>query len=364
VGRVRLYIRGDWYACPDPLTLDPYPYCELNCRYRFIKQLDSTALKRKVSDNRPLDVSALKNLLKRLKRGGLALSEAIYELPIYLGRKCEPFGPRDILARVTPEIIKILTDYGLKIAVESKFTPYYALPELMEADLAFNVSVCPGPTELWAELEPEVPPKPKRFEFARILSEAGVWVGLTAEPILHGIADKPEHIAEYVSSALEVGVEHINFGDFRIHNVKSAYFAMKEAGISLLDIFKAKRGWPEDSKRIFFALKDSGLLVSSVDWVNLGLLSDCVSCCGLDWLGYHKLNFQYALRVLREKGEVRLSDLGPKPPYIGQKAYEKFVSIWNGENTNYFTLSDVRGVTPYFGRGPDGNLVYTMEVSL
>lgn len=358
-----MYVRGDLHVCPNPLSFDPYSICEWDCKYCWIKEMYHTVMRRKASQGvKPFKAEALARVLKKAFSNEITNDPVVAclraGLPVLIGRKCEPFGPSEKSYGATRRALRMLSDYGVAAVVETKGVEGVVSTVTRFEKVGVLVSVTPGPDPLHDRLEPGTPSFADRFRMARELSEAGIWVGLTAEPIIPSVNDSDEYFKDYARRAKEAGVKHVNFGGYRFHNVKIAYRRMMEAGVDLLRVAEAAKGWRERGLSFMRFMREEGLPVSSPEWDSFYAYNSCFSCCGLDHLGYHKLNFQYALKLLREKGIVRFRDV-IQHNIFGKQFEERFREIWNGK-PGYFSLSDARGVVKV-GLDEEGNAVFQLK---
>jgi len=346
-----LYIRGDFFVCPNPLSLDPYTICEHNCSFCFTKQLEQTLLKRKAQKGlKPYDTKALERTLK------IAFSRTDYEspvigalragLPVLVGRKCEPLCKSEREYRATLRVLRLLADFDVPTVVETKgFIPsdeYFKV--LGEMNAGVNVTLTPGPDEL-AKRFHEPTTYSERWGLISELRASGIWVGITGEPIIHGFNDKPEYIRAWLDKARELKVTHVNFGDFRVSNTKIAAEMLKSSGVWLTDIIEAKaKTWLEVGRFIFEEAHKRNLICVTPDWVNFWSLNDSESCCG--FLGFrfkfHLCTFQHALALIKRNRRVKLNEVLSHNIY-GEKYAEKFRELWKGK-PGYFSLADAQNV--------------------
>jgi len=325
-------LRGDWHVCPNPLSASPYTTCQYNCVYCFVRHRESF-FKQK-PEFLPRRVDKVKRQLKKFE---FLLEKGI---PIVIGDNCEALCEAEQDFKATYELLKILRDHDVPVVIETKGYLFdFILKILGEMNSGVNYSITPGRDIDFALWEPGLPTLSDRFYFVRTLKELGIWVGIKAEPILHGITDKEELVRDFARRCVEAGVENVNFGDLRISFPIVADRRFREVGLDLLEIVRAKKNWRETGLRIYEILKEEGIKrVYSPDWINFGFLNDCVSCCGFDGrFGYHKFNFQYAVKLLKEKKKVCLMDLLQENPGFPE---DKFLEVWNNSK-KYYNLSDL-----------------------
>ena len=222
-----LYVRGDFHVCPNPLCCDPYSICEYNCHYCFTKEMESGILKRKAEKGlRPNKVEELKRKLRiafdtRQESKDPAILGLREGLPVLVGRKCDPLCPSERKYGVTLKMLRELKRYNVPSIMETKgVTSDHAYFDNLSGVL---VSLTPGTENLHDALEPGTPSFGERIKFAKILKDSGLWVGLVAEPIIPSVNDKQELFEEYSDMAVSIGVDHICFGGYRVHNPKLAY---------------------------------------------------------------------------------------------------------------------------------------------
>jgi len=334
-----LFVRSDYYVCPNPLSADTHHTCLYDCRYCFVKM-------NPIFNRKPRDMhSVLKSQLKRF-------SKFKNHLPVIVARKSEALHPD--LINQSIEYMKTLKEAGFKVILETKnIVPSSKLFDCVDGVL---ISRIPGDESLLRKLEPDLSPPDERFEFAKELSASGIWVGFIAEPLFPGINTDPKTIDEYLYNVADTGAKVVNFGSLRVNNPPMMYKRLKSIGIDLLSVIShQKTHWKEIGLKFFEIGHHYGLKITSPDWVNFGFLNDTEGCCGLDEFGVHHMTFQYALRLLKSRGEVTFSDVARRNLFTPSYA-EKFRKIWNGDGLHY-TLSDVEGVYPA-GVDEKGNKIY------
>jgi len=280
-------------------------------------------------------------------------------LPVIIGRKCEPFCEFERETNSTHQTLELLKDYDVPTVVETKvpmfFDRYYKILSEMKAGV--NVTITPGDDELSKKLS-EPSSYSERWRFVRELKDVGLWVGITGEPIISGVNDDTFMLEEWADNAFSLKVSHVNFGDFRISNLKLTSQRMKQAGFDITQIVAAKkRTWIQKGKEIFRILHKRNLLATSPDWINFGLINDTESCCGFNGLTFkfHCFTFQHALLDVKRNRRTRFNDVF-KHNIFGDSVVGKFRDIWNGKS-GYFNLSDVKGVSK-IGYDGEGNVIY------
>ena len=72
-----------------------------------------------------------------------------------------------------------------------------------------NFSVPTLDREIWRRTEPGTSPPHQRLRALRVLVDAGIEAGVGIAPILPGITDRPDRLAEVVQAARDAGATHL-----------------------------------------------------------------------------------------------------------------------------------------------------------
>jgi len=192
---------------PFAWTINSYRGCEFGCKYcyarythEFMEMWDGKDFERKIyaKEGAP---ERLRGELRQAKDKGL---------PIALGTATDPYQPAEKQFEVTRRMLEVFLEFE---ALEFSITTKSALI-LRDLDLLVRVSarhrfsvhmtVTTTDERLARLLEPKAPPPAKRLEAVKLLSEAGVRVGVNAMPILPGMNDSDkclDTLAQAVSLA-------------------------------------------------------------------------------------------------------------------------------------------------------------------
>lgn len=346
------YVRGDFIVCPNPLSADSYSCCEYNCRYCFLHEMYYGMMKKTYQKGLlPTDLKELERILKTAFGSRkdtknptiLALRE---NLPVIIGRKCEPLCPSEAKYHNTAKMTELFNDHGVKAILECKGADLYDTEEqssITDNATGFLMSIIPATLEDQHKLEPDSPGSDERFNFAESLKEMGLWVGLTAEPLLPTIADKPDVIESYANRAWEIHADHVNFGEYRSHIAKVSQKNLAKVGISLRSILQGMQNWFELGTKFMKTIQSYDIKCSTPDWVNFGFLNDCEGCCGLDEFGTHKTTMQHAVQILKKNNKVYLKDI-IDTSFPSSSEIDHIAKIWNGDK-KHFNLSDIKNIS-------------------
>jgi DNA repair photolyase len=139
---------------------------------------------------------------------------------IAMGTNTDPYQPAEGRYRLTRGILEVLVERGNPFTVLTKST--LALRDIdlfAEAAGQGNVTVSfsigtldPG---VWRETEPGTPHPLRRVEAIARLSDAGVPTGVLVAPVIPGLSDRPEQIAEVEAACREAGAGSVH--KIRLH---------------------------------------------------------------------------------------------------------------------------------------------------
>jgi len=327
----------------------------------------------------PINIKNLENVLK------LAFSEressnpvirAIRsKFPIAVGKKVEPFQPVELETEATLRCLRLLREYDVPTLIETKHI-YLGLDKYLkiisDMDVAINVSILTGSMAKMALLEPRAPMTDHRWKLVKLLKDSGHWVGVRNEPMMLGIGSSDIIMKRYADRAADVGVDHVNFGAYRVFDPKMAYknfvtIGMEREYRKMWKMIDTPGLWREIGEKMFSLLHECGIKASSSDWDVFFDLNDCENCCGTDekFPNFNRFTWQHALEILKDKGRVKWSDIEPHSDWLGEKkiakrGVEDIKEIWNLERPKYFALKDIPQINVE-GRDGEGNVIYNLR---
>jgi DNA repair photolyase len=325
---------------------------------------------------RPADLSFVEAILKEAtgeKEPRNRLARAVKNgVPIAFGGRSEPFlKDKDDTALRTFEL---LHDYGVDeviINTQSSWEEvkkYY--PILSEMKPGFNVSILeggnPGKDSIARKLEPKSPSSRQRWELIEKLSQLDIYVAARLEPILPTINDTTKHFSEYAIWCTKTGAKHVSFYNYHVSRRPMAKALIESAGYNYETMmkFNTDQHWVKIADRAFRIFERNVIPSSTGDWVHFGMRNACESCCGTDLFienGYHHLTFQHALRIIKEKGRVKLGDvLKSAKIFATKQQIEEYTSLWNDRHKTYLGMADVYDtlLIDLDGEDSDGNRIW------
>ena len=198
-------------AMPFTWTINPYRGCEFGCRYcyarythEFMEMRDGQDFEQKIYVKQHA-ASLLRHELHRVKPG-----EAIA-----LGTATDPYQPAERRYEVTRGILEeFARRRGLDLGIVTKSNLIVRDLELLREvaranQLSVHITVTTLNTELARILEPRAPRPDLRLDAVRILSHAGLRVGLSCSPVIPGITDSPKDLEAVVGAAAEAGADYV-----------------------------------------------------------------------------------------------------------------------------------------------------------
>ena len=196
---------------PFDWSLNPYTGCAHRCTFCYVRAFEARA-------DRPSDDRYGRSIMVKINvadvlRGELARPSWKRE-SIAVGAATDPYQPAEGRYRLTRACIREL---GMARTPFSLITrgPMVRrdIDVLVDAARRANVHVSFSvPTldeRIWRATEPGTAPPHRRLETVRILTEAGIDTGVALAPILPGLSDAPELLADVVREARAAGASGI-----------------------------------------------------------------------------------------------------------------------------------------------------------
>jgi len=192
---------------PFAWSLNPYMGCAHRCTFCYVRAFELRA-------DRPADarygtsIRVKVNVAEMLQRE-LARRTWAGE-PIAIGAATDPYQPAEGRYRLTRACLEVLAAAANPFSLITRGPLIVRDTDvLIEAAKRANVSVTFSvPTldlEVWRRTEPGTAPPHQRLRALSRLVDAGVRASVGMAPILPGISDRPEQLAEVVRAAREAG---------------------------------------------------------------------------------------------------------------------------------------------------------------
>ena len=188
-------------------SLNPYTGCVHQCTFCFVRAFEKRA-------DRPFDerygtsIRVKTNLVEVLTRE-LARARWTHEL-VVIGTATDPYQPAEGHYRLTRRSIEALGASRTPLSIITRGPLIVRdIDVLTEADrrasATVTVSVPTIDQEIWRKTEPGTAPPRQRLRALSRLIDAGIEASVGMAPILPGLSDRPELLADVVKAARDAG---------------------------------------------------------------------------------------------------------------------------------------------------------------
>ena len=131
-----------------------------------------------------------------------------------IGAATDPYQPAEGRYRLTRACIVELAQARTPTSIITRGPLVWRDVDVLQeaarrAEVSVNVSVPTLDDRVWRTTEPGTAPPRKRLEIVRRLVDAGIRTNVAIAPILPGLSDGPEQLAETVRAARQAGAHHI-----------------------------------------------------------------------------------------------------------------------------------------------------------
>jgi DNA repair photolyase len=188
-------------------SLNPYTGCAHRCTFCYVRAFERRA-DRPSDDRYGRSIRVKTNVAQVLERE-LARSSWAREL-VAIGAATDPYQPAEGRYRLTRACLEVFARAASPFAIITRGPMIVRdLDVLVEAarrtDVNVTFSVPTLDVEVWRTTEPGTAPPQQRLRALTQLVEAGIKVGVGMAPILPGLSDRPEQLAEVVKAARAAG---------------------------------------------------------------------------------------------------------------------------------------------------------------
>jgi DNA repair photolyase len=201
------HVRG----MPFRWSLNPYMGCVHQCTFCYVRHFEQRA-DRPFDDRYGRAIRVKTNVAEVLRR---ELARRSWQREqVVVGAATDPYQPAEARFRLTRACLVELTEGATPFSIITRGPlAVRDVDVLQEASARVDVSITFSiPTldpDVWRTTEPGTAPPRSRLEAVRRLSEAGIDVGVGMAPILPGLSDRPEQLAEVVRAARDAGARSI-----------------------------------------------------------------------------------------------------------------------------------------------------------
>ena len=188
-------------------SLNPYTGCAHRCTFCYVRAFERRA-DRPADDRYGRSIRVKTNVAAVLERE-LARPSWAREL-VAIGAATDPYQPAEGRYRLTRACLEVFARAASPFSIITRGPMIVRdVDVLVEAarrtDASVTFSVPTLDVEVWRRTEPGTAPPHQRLRALTQLVEAGIKVGVGMAPILPGLSDRPEQLAEVVKAARAAG---------------------------------------------------------------------------------------------------------------------------------------------------------------
>jgi DNA repair photolyase len=188
-------------------SLNPYMGCAHRCTFCYVRAFELRA--DRPADGRYGTSIRVKTNVAAVLRRELARSSWQRE-GVAVGAATDPYQPAEGRYRLTRACLEVFAEAANPFALITRGPMIVRdLDVLVEAarraDVSVTFSIPTLDTEIWRRTEPGTAPPRQRLRALQQLVEAGIKTGVGMAPILPGLSDRPELLAEVVRAVRAAG---------------------------------------------------------------------------------------------------------------------------------------------------------------
>ena len=188
-------------------SLNPYMGCVHQCTFCYVRAFERRA--DRPSDDRYGQAIRVKTNVVEVLRRELARPSWAGE-GVAIGAATDPYQPAEGRYSLTRGCLEVLAEARNPFSIITRGPLIVRDVDVLveaarRADVAVTFSVPTVDHEVWRKTEPGTAPPRQRLRALKRLVEAGVRASVGMAPLLPGISDKPEQLAEVVRAAREAG---------------------------------------------------------------------------------------------------------------------------------------------------------------
>ena len=188
-------------------SLNPYMGCVHRCTFCYVRAFERRA--DRPSDDRYGTSIRVKTNVAEVLRKELARPSWQQEV-VAIGAATDPYQPAEGRFKLTRACLEVLAEAENPFQIITRGPMIVRDVDVLvraaqRADVRVTFSVPTLDTEIWRKTEPGTAPPHQRLRALKQLVDAGIRVGVGMAPILPGLSDRPELLAEVVRAAREAG---------------------------------------------------------------------------------------------------------------------------------------------------------------
>jgi DNA repair photolyase len=188
-------------------SLNPYMGCVHRCTFCYVRAFELRA-ERPFDDRYGRSIRVKTNVAEVLAR---ELARPSWQGDgVAVGAATDPYQPAEGRYRLTRACLEVLTDAWNPFSLITRGPLVVRDVDVLQeaarrTDVSVTFSVPTLDEEIWRTTEPGTAPPRQRLRALKRLVDAGVKAGVGMAPILPGLSDRPELLADVVRAAREAG---------------------------------------------------------------------------------------------------------------------------------------------------------------
>jgi DNA repair photolyase len=192
-------------------SLNPYMGCAHRCTFCYVRGFEKRA-DRPSDDRYGRSIRVKTNIVEVLRRELGRRSWA--GEGVVIGAATDPYQPAEGRFRLTRGCIEALGEARNPLSIITRGPLIVRDIDVLSAasrraEVTINVSIPTLDQEIWRRTEPGTAPPRQRLRAIRRLVDAGIDVGVGMAPILPGLSDRPDLLADVVRAARDAGATGI-----------------------------------------------------------------------------------------------------------------------------------------------------------
>jgi len=192
---------------PFEWSLNPYMGCVHRCTFCYVRAFEQRA-DRPSDDRYGTSIRVKTNVAEVLRK---ELARPSWEGGgIAIGAATDPYQPAEGRYKLTRACLEVLRDAANPFSIITRGPMIVRDADVLceaarRAEVSVTFSIPTLDVDIWRRTEPGTAPPHQRLRALQQLVDAGIRVGVGMAPILPGLSDKPELLADVVRAAREAG---------------------------------------------------------------------------------------------------------------------------------------------------------------
>ena len=196
---------------PFAWSLNPYMGCAHRCTFCYVRGFEKRA-DRPWDDRYGRSIRVKTNIVEVLRR---ELTRRSWRREgVVIGAATDPYQPAEGRYRLTRGCIGALTEAANPLSIITRGPLIVRDIDVLtaaasRAEVSVSISIPTLDHEIWRTTEPGTAPPRQRLRALTRLVDAGIDVGVGMAPILPGLSDRPELLADVVRAARDAGATSV-----------------------------------------------------------------------------------------------------------------------------------------------------------